>query len=376
MGAEHRVPSLAPAEPRDGFDFPRRELHVLAIQGLRQATLVAFVTMPFGFLTEWLLRDLGFGAEDLTLAALRVFALVALMLVTHLYVRVRADHIEHPFLIGTLLMWSVAALGGASAVATGGFDSPYQVAAVPILVVWTLLMPGGYRYAIAPLIGGMLVYLTILVVWAESPRSLGGAIATGFFQFASMVVSIIFCEILERWRVRVALASYTDALTGLMTRGYLFERLEQLAAKRKRSPAPVSVIIVDLDHFKQVNDNYGHHVGDDVLRMVADVLRKSTRAEDLCGRLGGEELLLVLDECPLEEAVRVAERVREQVQKTPVVSGGATVCITLSAGVSVAPSGSFDRPDDLIRAADDALYHSKEAGRNQVQIGTLQSPYA
>jgi diguanylate cyclase (GGDEF)-like protein len=86
--------------------------------------------------------------------------------------------------------------------------------------------------------------------------------------------------------------------------------------------------------------------------------------------------LLVLDECPLEEAVRVAERVREQVQKTPVVSGGATVCITLSAGVSVAPSGSFERPDDLIRAADDALYHSKEAGRNQVQIGTLQSPYA
>ena len=91
---------------------------MLAIDGLRQSTLVAAVTMPLGFLTEWLLRDYGFGAQDLGAAAMRVGALVVLMVATHVYVSRFADAIRHPFLLGTLLMWSVAALGGASAVAT------------------------------------------------------------------------------------------------------------------------------------------------------------------------------------------------------------------------------------------------------------------
>lgn len=345
---------------------------MLAIDGLRQSTLVATLTMPLGWLTEWLLRDYGFGAQDLWLAAMRVGALVLLMVLTHFYVRTSGERIRHPFFIGTLLMWSVAALGGASAVATGGFDSPYQVAAVPILVVWTLLMPGGARYAIAPLAGGVVVYMLTLVLFAGPPRSYGSAIATSFFQVASMVVAVIFCEILERWRMRVALASYTEALTGLMTRGYLFERLEQLAAKRKRNRASVAVILVDLDHFKQVNDTYGHQAGDAVLRMVADLLRKSTRTEDLCGRLGGEEFLLVLDECEEAEAVRVANRIREQVARTPVLSGGHTVRVTLSAGISVAHDGVIERPEAIIAAADAALYASKQAGRNQVQVGVLR----
>ncbi len=327
--------------------------------------------MPFGWLTEWMLRDYGFGATDLRLAAIRVGALVLLMIVTHLYVRNRGELLAHPFLIGTGLMWSVGLLGGASAVATGGFDSPYQVAAVPILVVWTLLMPGGARYAVAPLLGGVVVYMGTLALWAGPPRALGAAIATSFFQVASMLVAVIFCEILERWRIRVACASYTDALTGLMTRGYLFERLEQLAAKRKRHPASVSVILVDLDHFKQVNDTYGHQAGDAVLRMVADVLRKSTRTEDLCGRLGGEEFLLVLDECEEPEAVRVANRIREQVARTAVLSGGSSVRLTLSAGVCIAADGVIEKPETIIAAADAALYASKQAGRNQVQVGAL-----
>lgn len=367
-------PSLPPplGTPHGPDDVSRRELRVLALDGLRQSTLVAALTMPLGWLTEWLLRDYGFGAADLGMAGLRVGALVLLMVGTHLYVRHRGEAIAHPFLLGTCLMWSVAALGGASAVATGGFDSPYQVAAVPILVVWTLLMPGGARYAIAPLAGGVVVYMLTLGIWAAPARSLGSAIATSFFQVASMIVAVIFCEILERWRIRVACASYTDALTGLMTRGYLFDRLEQLAAKRKRNPASVAVIIVDLDHFKAVNDTYGHQAGDAVLRMVADVLRKSTRTEDLCGRIGGEEFLLVLDECEEPEAVRVANRVREQVARTPVLSGGATVRVTLSAGVSIAAQGVIERPEALIAAADDALYASKQAGRNQVQVGILR----
>jgi diguanylate cyclase (GGDEF)-like protein len=371
MGEPSRM-SQSLKKPASAEDFSRRELHLLAIHGLRQATLVAIVTMPFGWVTEWLLRDLGFGAEDLGLAALRVGALVAIMLCAHLYVRTRKDAIRHPFVIGTGLMWAVAALGGASAVATGGFDSPYQVAAVPILVIWTLLMPGGYRYALLPLGGGVVVYMSALLMWAPPPHTLGTAIATSFFQVASMVVAIIFCEILERWRARVALASYTDSLTGLMTRGYLFLRLEQLVAKRRRTQASVAVVIVDLDHFKRVNDTYGHHVGDVVLRMVADVLRASTRTEDLCGRLGGEELLLVLDECDEAQALLVANRVREQVERTPAVVAGTTVRITLSAGVAVAPPGELDNADALIRAADDALYKCKDAGRNQVQVGALR----
>ncbi len=364
-----RPASLAPIHGPD--DVSRRELRMLAIDGLRQSTVVAAVTMPLGWLTEWLLRDYGFGAQDLSVAAIRVGVLVLLMLGTHIYVRRWGEAIRHPFLLGTFLMWSVAALGGASALATGGFDSPYQVAAVPILLVWTLLMPGGARYALAPLVGGVFLYMLMLVLWAKAPSAWGAAVATSFFQIASMIVALIFCEILERWRMRVACASYTDALTGLMTRGYLFERLEQLAAKRKRHPASVSVIIVDLDHFKQVNDTYGHQAGDAVLRMVADVLRKSTRTEDLCGRLGGEEFLLVLDECEQGEAVRVANRIREQVARTPVLSNGASVRVTLSAGVCIASDGVIAKPETIIGAADAALYASKQSGRNQVKVGVL-----
>lgn len=137
-----QLPSLA--ETTEGpEDVSRRELRMLAIAGLRQSTLVASVVMPLGWFTEWLLRDYGFGAKDLGLAALRVGSLSLLMVASHLYVRNRGEAIRHPFVIGTALMWCVAALGALSAVATGGFESAYQVAAVPILLVWTLLMPGG-----------------------------------------------------------------------------------------------------------------------------------------------------------------------------------------------------------------------------------------
>jgi diguanylate cyclase (GGDEF)-like protein len=132
--------------------------------------------------------------------------------------------------------------------------------------------------------------------------------------------------------------------------------------------SPVSVVLADLDHFKYINDTYGHLAGDAVLREAARRMRDAIRPYDSIGRYGGEEFLLVLSNCDTIGAAAIAERLLQAVRKDTIVLAEATVSVTLSAGV--ATSGVVQDLETLVGAADAALYRAKRGGRNRVEVAT------
>jgi diguanylate cyclase (GGDEF)-like protein len=160
--------------------------------------------------------------------------------------------------------------------------------------------------------------------------------------------------------------STTDYLTGLHNHRYLQERIEEELNLSIRKRIPVSVIMVDLDHFKKVNDVYGHLFGDQVLREVAEILKKSTRACDTVARYGGEEFLILLPATELEGAVMIAERALEQIRSWKFDNEGTLVPITASSGVAGFIPSSVGRRENLVAKADRAMYRAKELGRDQV----------
>lgn len=163
-----------------------------------------------------------------------------------------------------------------------------------------------------------------------------------------------------------------DSLTQLCTRATVLELLKHELDRSQRhsldSDAPVSVVLADLDHFKHINDTYGHLAGDAVLREAARRMREAIRPYDSIGRYGGEEFLLVLSNCDTLGAAAIAERLLQAVRKDTIVLAEATVSVTLSAGV--ATSGVIQDPETLVGAADAALYRAKRGGRNRVEVAT------
>jgi diguanylate cyclase (GGDEF)-like protein len=131
----------------------------------------------------------------------------------------------------------------------------------------------------------------------------------------------------------------------------------------------VAVLMLDLDHFKLVNDTRGHLVGDDVLKETADIRRGAVRSADFVARYGGEEFVIVLPETSLDGAVTFAERLRERISSTIFQGGiGVTLTLSVSIGVSLFPGPRITSVDDLLAAADTALYRAKEDGRNRVRF--------
>jgi diguanylate cyclase (GGDEF)-like protein len=157
----------------------------------------------------------------------------------------------------------------------------------------------------------------------------------------------------------------TDGLTKLLLRRVLMERLDQELVRARETEGTASLVLLDIDHFKQVNDTYGHPAGDAVLREVAARVKRSVRDVDVCGRYGGEEFVVILPQTPLDGALLVAERIREAVKAKPFELRGDERTITVSLGVAVYPQHA-DQGQSLIEAADSALYRSKENGRDRV----------
>lgn len=156
-----------------------------------------------------------------------------------------------------------------------------------------------------------------------------------------------------------------DELTGLYNRRYVLAHLNEVFGGRD-SGIETAVALFDIDHFKEVNDRYGHQAGDAVLRQVAARVTRHARSIDLVGRLGGEEFIVVMPETNLIGALVGAERIRAAVAEAPfTLAGSESLPVTISIGVAVASSGQ-ETPDSVLKRADDALYRAKAAGRNQV----------
>jgi diguanylate cyclase (GGDEF)-like protein len=171
----------------------------------------------------------------------------------------------------------------------------------------------------------------------------------------------------ERSEAHSRTASLTDALTGCANRRAFEERCRGELAHARRTRRPLSLIVVDIDHFKRVNDAHGHPVGDAAIRHLADVLTRGVRASDVVARFGGEEFCVLLREADEAGAALLADRLRCTLRDTPVSTDRARLAITASFGVATAEVGSELGWEELFRRADGALYRAKQAGRNRVE---------
>jgi two-component system, cell cycle response regulator len=184
-------------------------------------------------------------------------------------------------------------------------------------------------------------------------------------------LKFVWADALEaRWQLKIAEGALQDPLTGLYNRRHFEERLGSELASSQRHGRPLSLLLVDVDHFKKVNDDHGHLAGDEALKMIAFVLRGAIRKEDVLARYGGEEFVVLARETALAGARALGERVRKAVERSRCAWQGSDLGLTVSIGVTVSiglaefVAGRSER--ELIEAADRALYLAKEAGRNRV----------
>jgi diguanylate cyclase (GGDEF)-like protein len=162
--------------------------------------------------------------------------------------------------------------------------------------------------------------------------------------------------------------SLTDTLTELWNRRAFERELGTRFDTSLRYQRPLALAIIDVDHFKTINDTYGHPVGDVVLRAVAQTVEHVTREADLVARIGGEEFAVLLPETPMLEAIQLAEKVRTAVAATPIHTIAGTLHVTISLGVSSFPYSRFETNRAMVDAADQALYRAKARGRNRVEV--------
>jgi two-component system, cell cycle response regulator len=159
-----------------------------------------------------------------------------------------------------------------------------------------------------------------------------------------------------------------DLLTSLWNRGVIMELVSREMQRSFRENSCTAVMMCDIDHFKQVNDQHGHSAGDDVLREVARRLQHAVRSYDMVGRYGGEEFLVVLNRCEPSSALARAENLRSAISGRPIQAMGKTLAVTVSVGLALSTDFQNCDADEVIRKADTALYAAKEAGRNCVRI--------
>jgi diguanylate cyclase (GGDEF)-like protein len=163
-----------------------------------------------------------------------------------------------------------------------------------------------------------------------------------------------------------------DAMTGAWNRRGIMEGLERELSRSRREGKPLAVLLADLDHFKRINDTFGHLAGDAVLREVARKMDSSARPYDLLGRYGGEEFLIILPGCDASNLANTGNRIRQRVAEVPVKHSEVYIPVTISMGGAVLGPRDQGEIHQLLHAADLALYRAKQNGRNRVELGTLR----
>ena len=204
----------------------------------------------------------------------------------------------------------------------------------------------------------------------------GVLLATALFFGVFFIYPLIRTQVREEGKLRAMTetlsarsetleqAALTDALTGMQNRRYFDDALTEYIEEFRRIGKPVGLMILDLDHFKQVNDTHGHDVGDEVLRAVANCLKDMTRCHDVVARLGGEEFVVVAPNMENEPLIKFAERIRKAIAAMAVLSGNVRLKITASVGLAV--WNGDETAEDFFRRADKQLYQAKRLGRNRV----------
>jgi diguanylate cyclase (GGDEF)-like protein len=258
----------------------------------------------------------------------------------------------------------------------GGVAAPAEQAATEHTRLWPSMIP----YALVPVVGGLLIY--VFQVQGDEPFQsgvyVGSAVLVGLLLFRQLLAIVENAHLSTRLQTknreliaanrRLEALATTDPLTGLPNHRALMSGLDAELERAQRYHRPCSLIFLDIDHFKALNDTWGHPAGDAALQEVAAVARRALRSIDVLGRLGGEEFLAILPETENEAALQAAERVRATVA-AHVFSLGDGAHLTCSLGVATYPNDAEGR-DELIELADRAMYAAKTLGRNQARYIT------
>jgi len=232
-----------------------------------------------------------------------------------------------------------------------------------------------------------LAALAVTLLAAALLERRGFVLQTGVAAYLAVAVALVVTLPLASWLVDLllrvhrdeqemrSLASY-DSLTGLLSRHAFFDNTNNYVSLAKREQKTFSVLIIDLDHFKQINDRYGHPAGDAVLKLFADVVNSVARRSDIIGRLGGEEFGMVLPSTTASEALEFAERLHQAIDKAVLKFNGSAIRYTVSVGLAEYDTDPAVSIDDLLARADQALYRAKQSGRNQTAIYNPQLNHA
>jgi len=188
--------------------------------------------------------------------------------------------------------------------------------------------------------------------------------------FTISIAFILLAMAKERTELRHRTAAMVDPLTGIANRRSFLQEAALIAKRHNDDPRPTAVLVIDLDHFKSINDRFGHALGDRVLEIFSETARNATRTTDLIGRLGGEEFAAMLYDTPRDKAVAVAERIREKFAQAALEVESRPVCATVSIGLVYCEEAVLDVPQ-LLAQADQALYFAKQRGRNRVEVASL-----
>lgn len=235
---------------------------------------------------------------------------------------------------------------------------------IPIISYLLLGKRGGFWMSLVFISLGVVAF-NVRYVTEDSLLNLAVMANIGFSSLAVMLFSHIYERSRDDNERRLIELAGTDSLTGLANRMRLGETFRNLRGQADRSNTALSLVVLDLDHFKQVNDRYGHEVGDSVLQRTAEALRSRLRDSDLACRLGGEEFALLLPGASLEQAAGLADELRMRLEQTPIDAGRDTITVTFSAGVACLGEDG-DSLSELLKTADRRMYEAKGGGRNQV----------
>ena len=347
---------------------------------VQQSYLGLFVSLAVSLLLCWVLWDY---SDTTTL--LIWLGVMFLSTLTRLYLYLvhfrpqqnTQEPLQHarPYvaaLIASTLIWGVGAL----------FIMPQGFLLGQVFTMFILIgMAGGvlatYSAHRSTAIAGMLSILLPSTLWLYSQPDklhLGMAIGATIFIVVTLRGAKILSDAMHRnfhlgYELQQAYEeadtlSKTDSLTGISNRRSFFERGAQIISYCERNGLPLSAIVMDVDHFKRINDTHGHHFGDITLRQIGKILETEFRKSDVLGRLGGEEFAILLPDTTLDEAQELAEKLRHTIASTPITCQEKQMSITVSIGVA---SGAYEL-GTLLPQADAAMYRAKTEGRNRTVI--------
>jgi diguanylate cyclase (GGDEF)-like protein len=380
--------------PTTVFSFTRHIGQQLSLSEARRSAMVCWIAAPvFLLLGLWaLLSHFVVGNNDVIRQAAMLplagyaFAIVALWLALGWY-GIKLDRISQQsprYTLLTLWIYAICSVTTCYLIGTLNVVTGLVMMGAPMLGLILFSM----RQVLTVFIVGLLVItglslLSALNVIPYAPilnQSQSSSAYHSLYWTVCLMVAgglyviyqtIIMSAMVNAWRSRehdVRTLSQTDALTGVANRRHILENLDQLLLSQRQIDAPVSVLMVDIDHFKKINDNHGHLIGDQALSSTARALRDCLRQGDLIGRYGGEEFLIILPGAAQAHALEIAQRCRKSISSLVIDADGAALPLTASIGLASRTNGDIESSDHIIHLADEAMYEAKKAGRNRVCV--------